>query len=45
MVPQKVKKRSLPSFRGNGNPVFSLTWQVLDSRLRGKDNFLGDHPS
>jgi hypothetical protein len=29
--------------RENGNPVFSIAWQVLDSRLRGNDDFLRDH--
>jgi hypothetical protein len=27
----------------NGNPVFSITWLVLDSRLRGNEDFLRDH--
>jgi nucleotide-binding universal stress UspA family protein len=29
--------------RENGNPVFSITLQILDSRLRGNDDFLRNH--
>jgi len=41
------RKKSSPPFarhsRGNGNPVFSMGLQVLDSRLRGNDDFLRVH--
>jgi hypothetical protein len=29
--------------RENGNPVFSIALQILDSRLRGNDDFLRNH--
>jgi hypothetical protein len=39
------KKSETAQFRHSGesrNPVFSIGWNILDSRLRGNDDFLRD---
>jgi hypothetical protein len=46
MVSQKKPENALfRHSRENGNPVFSISWQILDFRLRGDDDFLRVHHS
>jgi hypothetical protein len=40
---KKSEKALFRHSRENGNPVFSISWQILDSRLRGNDDFLRVH--
>jgi hypothetical protein len=43
MNSQKSENMPFGHSRENGNPIFSIRLQPLDSRLRGNDAFLRNH--